>query len=111
MTAKVIEDGLRVAEAEIPAINFEGQDFAVSRPSLEGTPSSKKIGKVVINEAKHGYNECIQVQGKHVVVYGLIITIENAPPWTFDFKLKTSHHISSYTLIIIRLCKLSKQKR
>jgi hypothetical protein len=93
VAAEVIEDGFVLVKAEKLADDFHGQDLAVSQPGLRAALAqrlmSKEGVKRVVNQAKDRYNESIQVQGKRPPIVGLVITIEDAPPWTFNFNLKT----------------------
>ena len=93
MAAEVVEDGFVVVQGKKLSDDFNGEDFAVGnsrlRPALSQAAMAEAVGNSVINEAKHGYNEIIQVQGKRPPIDGLAITIENASPWAFNFNLKT----------------------
>jgi hypothetical protein len=59
------------------------------RPALPQRLLRDRGREVVVNNAKHSYNESIEVQGKRPPIVGLVITIENASPWAFNFDLKT----------------------
>lgn len=93
VSAKILKDGLVLAQTEILADYFDGDDFTVSEPRQRSTLAqalrTEIIRKCVVNEAKHSYNEGIDVQGKRPPIVGLAITIEDASPWTFNFDSKT----------------------
>lgn len=93
VTAEVVEQSLILGQPKILADDFGGEDFAISepgpRPTLAEALVAKEAVEGIVNEAKHSYNEGIQVQGERPPIDGLAITIENASPWTFNFNLKT----------------------
>jgi hypothetical protein len=93
MTAEVVEYGFVLVESKELSDDLNSEDFAVGksrlRPALAQAAMAEVIRNSVINEAKHSYNEIIQVQGKRPPIVGLAITIENSSPWTFNFDLKT----------------------
>lgn len=68
VAAEVVEDGLVLAQTEILTNNFNGEDFAVSKPRLRPTRSQPLMAnrdvESIVNETKHSYNEGIDVQGK-----------------------------------------------
>src|ERR1051325_783182 len=93
VAAEISEDGFVLAEAEKLADDFHGQDLAVGQTGLgaalaQGLLSKKRI-EGVVNQAKDRYNKGIQVQGERPPIVGLVITIEDASPWTFSFHPKT----------------------
>jgi len=100
VTTKVVEQSLVLAQPEIFADGFQGEDFAISKPRLRPTPAepllAEMVAESIVNEAKHSYNEGIQVQGERPPIVDLAISIENASPWPFNFDLKTctSRYIS-----------------
>ncbi len=84
MAAEVVEDGFVLIQAEKFTDDFDSEDFAVgktrTRTTLAQPAMVEEVRNIVINEAKHVYNEIIQVQGKRPPIVGLAITIENASP-------------------------------
>jgi hypothetical protein len=93
VAAEISEDGLVLAETEKLADDFHRQDLAVSQSRLRAALAQRLLRKQgsegVVNQVKDRYNESIQVQGQHPPIVGLVITIEDALPWTFNFDLKT----------------------
>lgn len=93
VASEVIEDSLVLAQPKILANDFHSEDFTIREARLRPTGTETALAKVgiksIVNEAKHSYNEGIQVQGERPPIVGLAITIENASPWTFNFNLKT----------------------
>jgi hypothetical protein len=93
VTAEVIKDSFVLAQSEILSDYFYSEHFAIGkariRAALAQALMAEVIRKRIVNEAKHSYNKSIQVQGKRPPIVGLVITIENASPWTFNLNPKT----------------------
>jgi hypothetical protein len=93
VAAEIVKDKFVLAQAQILTNYLNSEHLAISKTGLRAPLAQSLVAKMkvegIVNEAKHVYNESIQVQGKRPPIDGLAITIENASPWTFNFNLKT----------------------